>query len=118
MAVKADPEIPTKKELVEYFSLDKKRLTLNSESRDIARLQGAVEDKVLEYVRANGGDERCVVLHGYRLTIELSNARVEWKTALMEALSKEVGKEKALKLVARIVEEAGKKEVPKIEPPL
>ena len=31
MAVKADPEIPTKKELVEYFSLDKKRLTLNSE---------------------------------------------------------------------------------------
>lgn len=108
---------PTKKELAEYFELDKKRLALNAQARDISRVQGETEDKVLAYVRANGGPERCSIVSGYRLSIDLKADRVEWKTELLEALGKEVGKEKAVKIAAKITADAGQKEVPKIEPP-
>jgi hypothetical protein len=110
--------VPSKKELAEYFAIEEQRLEHSRQASDIRRLQTATEIKVLDYVREAGGPQRCAILHGYRLSIELSNERVEWKTELLQALAKEVGKTKAAKIAARIIKAAGTKEVAQIEPPI
>ncbi len=111
------PPKPTRAELAEYFDVDQQRIDHNRQAADIKRLQDETEKKVLAYVQAHSGPERCVLLYGYRLSIELANERVEWKTELLDALAKEVGKTKAAKIATRILSAAGKKQVPKIEPP-
>lgn len=109
---------PAKRKLAEYFELEEKRLELQAQARDIARVQGETRDEVLAYVRAEGGRERCVIVHGYRLAIDLENERVEWKTELLAELSKRIGKTRALRLADRIAKDAGQKEVASIEPPV
>lgn len=108
---------PTKSELAEYFAVEEQKREHQRQANDINRLQTATETKVLEYVRAEGGKQRCVILHGYRLSIEFANERVEWKTELLAALAKAVGKTKAARLATRILKSAGQKEVAQIEPP-
>jgi hypothetical protein len=117
---KPTPKVPapSKKELAEYFAIEEQRLEHSRQQSDIRRLQAATETKVLEYLRETAGETRCAILHGYRLSIELSNERVEWKTELLTALAKEVGKTKATKIAARIIKAAGTKEVAQIEPPI
>lgn len=109
---------PSKRELAEYFAVEEQKRDHQRHVTDFNRLQTATELKVLDYVRAEGGKERCVILHGYRLSIEFANERVEWKTELLSALAKEVGKTKAARIAARILKESGQKEVANIEAPI
>lgn len=100
---------PTRDELAEYFALEEERLALGRKVKDIGKLQGEIEEKVLAYVRQNGGPERTSIVCGYRLSTEFKNGRVEWKTEFMRVTSQEEAE--------RISAAAPKKEVPRIEPP-
>lgn len=109
---------PSKRELAEYFAVEEHKRDHARQVSDINRLQSDTESKVLAYVHAEGGKQRCVILHGYRLSIELANERVEWKTELLAALAKKVGKTKAASMAGRILKAAGHKEIAQIEPPI
>lgn len=115
---KAGPPAPTKRELAEYFAVEEQKLEHARQVTDINRLQKSTEQKVLDYVHAAGGKQRCVILHGYRLSIEFANERVEWKTELLAALAKKIGKTKAAQMAARILQAAGQRAIAQIQPPI
>jgi hypothetical protein len=109
MATKEKAKRPSRERLAQYFAWDEERLALGRQAKDIKNLQGEIEEQVLEYVRDNGGPERCTIVCGYRLSIDLKRENVDWKTEFMRV----AGQEAAENLIAA----AEKKEVPKIERP-
>jgi hypothetical protein len=100
---------PSRDKLAQYFAWEEEQKAFARKASDIRKLQDEVEQEVLAFVRENGGPERCSIVCGYRLSIEVKAGRVEWKTAFM----KELGQEKAEELLKA----AGTKEEAKIEPP-
>lgn len=121
MATKAKEDTkakrPSRDELAEYFAREEQISALRRQANDLAKLQGETDDKVLEYVRQAGGDTRCAIVCGYRLSIELVAARVEWQKALMKELAEHIGTDQAQERAESIRKAAGTKEKAKIEPP-
>jgi len=101
---------PSKKELEAYFRLDQQRLALNRRAKDIEKVQAALEQKFLEYVREEGGPERATTRCGYRLAIINKPGSVSWVTEFLRV----AGEKEAERLRAA----APPKEVLVVEPPL
>src|SRR5262245_34004644 len=72
---------PTREELDRWEELEKQRLALNRQAKDVGDLQAAIEEKVAAYVRENGGRGRVCVVCDHRLALELRAGRVDWKGA-------------------------------------
>lgn len=117
MATKTKVPRPTRDRLAEYFAREEKIAVISREASDLRKLQGETEAKVLAYVRDAGGPERCAIVCGYRLSIEIVAKRVEWQKALLKELADEIGPENAQKRAEAIRKAAGTKEEPKIERP-
>jgi hypothetical protein len=110
MAKKKQPAPkPTREELAEYFRLNEQRLAASRQASDFKKLQDAIEQKVLDYVRQEGGKERCCIVSDYRLSIDKKANRVEWKTAYMEELGQAAAE--------ALIKAAGTHDDVTIEPP-
>jgi hypothetical protein len=75
----AQVDAPTRSKLKRWSHFEKKRLALQAQSRDIAKLQNGLESEFLAYVQAEAGKERCLVRFGYRLLIKDKRENVSWK---------------------------------------
>jgi hypothetical protein len=86
----------TRVEIDKYFELDKERLSLQRQAKDLEALQEKIEDKMVAVVRANGGKERTVLTCGYVLAIKDANGAVKWKDEFVRV----AGSDEAEKLIA------------------
>jgi hypothetical protein len=87
---------PSREKLKQWLAWEKERLEFQRKASDLGKLQGALEEELFAYVKAEGGKERCVVRFGFRLLLKDKRENVSWKGEFV----KEHGQAEAAKLIA------------------
>lgn len=95
-ATTTDAKAPSLSRLRKWFALEKDRKAAQRKAQDLLKQQHEIEEECTAYVQAAGGETKCVILHGYRLLLEIVHAAVQWKKEFV----KRHGQDAAEKLVA------------------
>lgn len=86
----------TKKEIEAYLDLHERRKALQRQARDLDKQAELIEEKLMEYVAAEGGAERSVRSCGFVLAIQTARGSVSWKQEFIAV----AGEKKAESLIA------------------
>ena len=68
----------TRVDIEKYLRLDRERLELQRQAKDKGRLQEAIENKLWDWTKANGGDAQSCERSGYVLAIKSKAGTVKW----------------------------------------
>jgi len=86
---KAKIKVPSQRQLTRWHKLEEKRLKYGRMAKANEKLQEPLEKIFEAYVRAHGGEELKVELHGFELYIDKKNGKVSWKSKYIEKTSEE-----------------------------
>lgn len=100
MATTAEKTKISREECEQYESLNETRLSLERQARALKKQIDELDEKLLAYVRENGGKLRSVNKFGFLLSIQLKNGTPSWK----EEFIRELGLEAAEKVAAAAAE--------------
>jgi hypothetical protein len=82
-----------KEDIEEYRRLESLRLEKQREAASLGKLQDAIEDRLMETVRAKGGKTKTLRTCGYTLAILLKRAAVKWKEEFVKMAGPAVAEE-------------------------
>lgn len=76
---KSDVPYVTKNDIQKLMDLDRQRLEHQRKADALKKQGDAIRQRLMDFVRAQGGKQMSVVRSGYRLEIKLVKGQVAWK---------------------------------------
>jgi hypothetical protein len=97
---------PSRADLARYWKLKKQKQSFARKAAAAGQQAAKLATKFESYVRAKGGKKRCVLAHGYRLSLDEVREAVSWKNAYTDLKGKKAAdkliESQPLKLVLNV----------------
>jgi hypothetical protein len=108
-AMAASKKVPyvTREMIERYLQLDEQRLSFGRQAKALAAEQDAIEEQLVEFVRAKGGPGKRCDRSGFVLALLTKRCQPHWKDAFISA--------KGAKAAEELIQSAPTKEVLSVE---